>query len=217
MERYFPAEKIVMTGNPVRQDVIDISGKKDEAAKYFQLDVRKKTVLILGGSLGARSINTAIKNGLRKFSGSDVQLVWQTGKAFFATAQEAVKGLGEKGIVSRDFITRMDYAYSCADVVVSRAGASSVSELALVGKPSVLVPSPNVAEDHQTKNAMALVNREAALLVHDSEAQEKLAETAIALVNDSAKQKILSGNISSMALRNSAGKIVEEIYNIIGR
>lgn len=215
MQKYFPAEKIVMTGNPVRQDVIETAGKMEEARHYFNLQAGRPTVLVLGGSLGARSINEAIRNALTKFAGQGIQLIWQTGRGFFSQANEAVKDFREKGIRAHDFISRMDLAYCCADVVVSRAGASSVSELELVAKPCVLVPSPNVAEDHQTKNAMALVSREAALLVRDAEANEKLADTAIALVRDPGAQKKLSENIARLALRNSAGKIAEEIYKMI--
>lgn len=215
MERYFSQEKIVMTGNPVRQDVIQTEGKKEEALKYFKLDGNKKTLLVIGGSLGARSINQAILNGLEKFAEKNIQVVWQTGKGFFPTAAEAVKSFVENGIHAHDFINRMDLAFSCADVVISRAGASSVSELQLVAKPCILVPSPNVAEDHQTKNAMALVNKNAALLVKDSEANTHLVDSAIELVNDPGKQKLLSQNISQLALRDSAARIVEEIYGII--
>ena len=215
MDKYFLKEKIVMTGNPVRQDVISIEGKKEEALKYFRLDGNKKTVLVIGGSLGARSMNEAIRNGLQKFPEHDIQLIWQTGRNYYSVAQESVKGFEEKGIRCHDFISRMDLAYSVADVVVSRAGASSVSELELVAKPCVLVPSPNVAEDHQAKNAMALVNKDAALLVRDSETNQILVDRAIGLIKDTEKQKILSQNISKLALRNSAEKIVEEIYEMI--
>ncbi len=215
MQNYFPKKKIAMTGNPVRQDVINIQGKKEEALTYFNLDGNKKTILVIGGSLGALSINEAVRNGLQKFAAHDIQLVWQSGKNSFAGAKEAAKEFGAKGIRIHDFISRMDLAYAVADVVVSRAGASSVSELELVAKPSVLVPSPNVAEDHQTKNAMALVNKEAVLLVRDSEANGKLVNTAIGLIGDSEKQKVLSENISKLAMRNSAERIVEEIYSMI--
>lgn len=215
MEKYFSKEKIVMTGNPVRQDVIQTEGKKSEALNYFRLDGNKKTLLVIGGSLGARSINQAVMSGLAKFDENNIQVIWQTGKSFFPTASAAVNGFSENGIHAHEFINRMDLAFSCADVVISRAGASSVSELQLVAKPCILVPSPNVAEDHQTKNAMALVNKQAAILVKDSEANQQLANTAIALINDPGKQNQLSQNISRLALRNSAARIVEEIYGII--
>ena len=215
MEKYFSKDKIVMTGNPVRQDVIQIEGKKKEALEYFKLDGNKKTLLVIGGSLGARSINRAVLNGLARFGEKNIQVIWQTGKGFFATANDAVKKFETSGIHAHEFINRMDLAFSCADIVISRAGASSVSELQLVAKPCILVPSPNVAEDHQTKNAMALVNKQAALLVKDSEAEQLLAETAIVLIGDPEKQKKLSQNISQLALKDSAAKIVEEIYRII--
>jgi len=214
MANYFPSEKIVMTGNPVRQDVVAIEGKKDEALKFFQLDGNKKTVLVIGGSLGARSINTAIKNGLQKFAGNDIQLIWQTGKNGRANWEEAGNAFSNCRCV--EFISRMDLAYAASDVVISRAGASSVSELELVSRPCVLVPSPNVAEDHQAKNAMALVIKDAAILVPDAETNEKLVDTAIALAGDTEKKRILSQNISKLALKDAAAKIVDEIYKITG-
>jgi UDP-N-acetylglucosamine--N-acetylmuramyl-(pentapeptide) pyrophosphoryl-undecaprenol N-acetylglucosamine transferase len=189
MEKYFPKEKIVMTGNPVRQDILNVAGKKEEALKYFNLSYEKKIILVIGGSLGARSINVSIKNGLTKLAEKHIQLIWQTGKGYYATAKEATKEFEQDGINCYDFISRMDLAYACADIVVSRAGASSVSELQLVAKPCILVPSPNVAEDHQTKNAMALIQKHAALLVKDSETNSKLVETAIQLTSDIQKQK----------------------------
>jgi UDP-N-acetylglucosamine--N-acetylmuramyl-(pentapeptide) pyrophosphoryl-undecaprenol N-acetylglucosamine transferase len=216
MEKYFSRDKIVMTGNPVRQDVVQTAGKKEEALNYFRLDGDKKTILVIGGSLGARSINQAVNNGLEKIAKKNIQLIWQTGKGFFSDAKAAIIKFEENGMHAHDFINRMDLAFSCADVVISRAGASSVSELQLVAKPCILVPSPNVAEDHQTKNAMALVKKQAALLVKDSEASQLLVDSAIALINDPGKQMLLSQNISRLALRDSAARIVEEIYGIIG-
>jgi UDP-N-acetylglucosamine--N-acetylmuramyl-(pentapeptide) pyrophosphoryl-undecaprenol N-acetylglucosamine transferase len=215
MEKYFSRDKIVMTGNPVRQDVVQTSGKKEQALTYFRLDGNKKTILVIGGSLGARSINQSVLKGLEKFDENNIQLIWQTGKGFFPTAIDAVKKFQEKGMYAHEFINRMDLAYSCADVVISRAGASSVSELQLVAKPCILVPSPNVAEDHQTKNAMALVEKQAALLVKDTEANQMLVDSAIALINDPGKQLQLSQNISRLAMRDSSARIVEEIYKII--
>lgn len=212
MEKYFPSEKIVMTGNPVRQDVIELAGKREEALSYFSLDGNKKTVLIMGGSLGARSINQATEAGLQKFEDSHVQVIWQTGKSTGRQWQDQAKSHPDCRCM--EFISRMDYAYSCADVVVSRAGASSVSELQLVAKPSILVPSPYVAEDHQTKNAMALVNKNAAIMVRDAEASAKLVDEVISLLNDTERKRKLSENISALALRNAAEKIVTEIYSI---
>ncbi len=215
MEKYFPKEKIIITGNPVRQDILSVQGKKEEALKYFGLNGNQKILLVIGGSLGAGSVNTSLKAGLEKLVANNIQLIWQTGKRFFDTAKDAVKAFDQNGIKAYDFITRMDLAYACADVVISRAGASAISELELVAKPCVLVPSPNVSEDHQTKNAMALVTKQAAQLVRDSEATAKLVDTAIELVKDSAQQKSLSENISRLAHRNSAEQIVKEIYSII--
>jgi len=215
MEKYFPKDKIIMTGNPVRQDVIQTGNKKEEALKFFNLDGSKKILLVIGGSLGARSINRSILNGLARFAEKDVQVIWQTGKGFFQTAKDATKDFDGKGIHAYDFINRMDLAFSCADIVISRAGASSVSELQLVAKPCILVPSPNVAEDHQTKNAFALVMKQAALLVKDSETEPLLVDTAIKLISDLEKRKQLSQNISQLALRDSAARIVEEIYGIL--
>jgi len=215
MESYFPKEKIVITGNPVRQDILRVDGKREEAQQFFGLASGRKTVLVIGGSLGARTINESMAGGLQKLSERNIQLIWQTGKSFYGKAKELTDGLQANGIIAFDFIQRMDLAYAAADVVVSRAGASSVSELALVAKPAILVPSPNVAEDHQTKNAMALVNKGAAVLIPDSEAKGELVEATINLVEDEAKQKQLKENISKMALRNSAEKIVEQVYSLL--
>lgn len=215
MDNYFPKEKIVITGNPVRQDIQNVDGKRGEALKHFGLSPEKKTILVIGGSLGARTMNESIAAGLKLIEEKNIQLIWQTGKSFFQKAKSVTDNLEDKGIKAFDFIQRMDLAYAVADVVLSRAGASSVSELALVAKPAILVPSPNVAEDHQTKNAMALVSKNAAVLVSDSEAMEKLMNAAIELINDENHKKQLSENISKLALRNSAEKIVQEIYNLI--
>ena len=215
LESYFPKEKIVITGNPVRQDILNAEGKRDEALSFFGLSKEKKTILVIGGSLGARTINESIAEGLEKLNNENIQLIWQTGKFFYAKAKTLTNGLDKNGMNAFEFIQRMDLAYAAADVVVSRAGASSVSELALVAKPAILVPSPNVAEDHQTKNAMALVNKNAALVITDVDAKDKLVETAIDLIGDETKQKSLKENISKMALRNSAEKIVEEIYSML--
>lgn len=213
MEKYFSKEKIVITGNPVRKDIQEMKGKRDEALKYFGLSGGKKTILVIGGSLGARTINESIAAGLERLKEKNIQLIWQTGKSGSKQAQEAANSFQNCCCV--EFISRMDLAYAAAEVVVSRAGASSVSELALVEKPAILVPSPNVAEDHQTKNAMALVNKNAAVLVSDAEAKEKLVSAAIDLIQDENKQKQLRENISKLALRNSAEKIVEEIYKML--
>ncbi|MBL7916779.1 MAG: undecaprenyldiphospho-muramoylpentapeptide beta-N-acetylglucosaminyltransferase, partial [Bacteroidia bacterium] len=165
MEKFFPKEKIIFSGNPVRQDIVNVDAKRKEAQDFFKLSSSKKTVLIIGGSLGARTINLAINEGLKKFAENNLQLIWQTGISFAPTAIESCNKFTDKGIFAFDFIQKMDLAYAAADIVISRAGASSVSELCNTNKACILVPSPNVAEDHQTKNAMALVNKNAAILV----------------------------------------------------
>jgi UDP-N-acetylglucosamine--N-acetylmuramyl-(pentapeptide) pyrophosphoryl-undecaprenol N-acetylglucosamine transferase len=215
MERFFPKEKIIITGNPVRQDILNLEGKRDRALEYFGLSGEKKTLLVIGGSLGARTINLALQKGLGLLLKNDIQLVWQTGKVFYPIAQEAIIKEHSKTLKTFDFITKMDFAYAVADIVISRAGASSVSELCLVKKPSVLVPSPNVAEDHQTKNAMALVNHNAAIMVKDIEAGEKLLNIAIELLNSEERRERLSENIAKLALRNSAEAIASEIVRLI--
>jgi UDP-N-acetylglucosamine--N-acetylmuramyl-(pentapeptide) pyrophosphoryl-undecaprenol N-acetylglucosamine transferase len=217
MEKYFPAEKIVMTGNPVRENMVDIAGKREEAMKFFELNPNKKTVLVIGGSLGARTINESIAAGLSELINRNIQLIWQTGKGFYQNARGLTLAHTSSGIKAFDFIQRMDLAFAAADVVVSRAGASSVSELTLVGKPSILVPSPNVAEDHQTKNAMALVDKMAAILVKDQEASSKLVKEAISLVENTEMQKVLSSKISALALKDSSMVIANEVYKLISK
>jgi UDP-N-acetylglucosamine--N-acetylmuramyl-(pentapeptide) pyrophosphoryl-undecaprenol N-acetylglucosamine transferase len=215
MERFFPKEKIILTGNPVRQDINNLEGKRQRGIELFGLDPNKKTILIIGGSLGARTINQAIENTLSKFARNNIQIVWQTGKTYFEKAKLAVKPYEGQGIRALDFIQKMDYAYSVADMVISRAGASSVSELCIVHKPCILVPSPNVAEDHQTQNAMALVNHNAAVLVKDTEAIQKLGDIAIELLNNEKKLLDLERNIAHLAMHNSAEIIANEVLNLI--
>lgn len=215
MDRFFPKSKIILTGNPVRQDILKLDGKKARAAEFFGLDPFKKTILVIGGSLGARTLNETLLQGFVEMEKKGMQLIWQTGKTFFNQAADQVKLQASGGIKVFDFISKMDYAYVMADVVVSRAGASSVSELCLVKKASILVPSPNVAEDHQTKNAMALVNHEAALLIKDEEAMNTLVAQAIALANDEVQKKKLEANISKLAYADSALVIANEIMNLI--
>jgi UDP-N-acetylglucosamine--N-acetylmuramyl-(pentapeptide) pyrophosphoryl-undecaprenol N-acetylglucosamine transferase len=216
MEKFFAKEKIILTGNPVRQDIQNTKEKKAEAAKFFGLDPDKKTLLIIGGSLGARTINESIGQDLKKFADAGIQVLWQTGKNYIATAKEQASPFTGKGIFAFDFITKMDLAYAIADCVVSRAGASSVSELCIVQMPCILVPSPNVAEDHQTKNAMALVNKDAALLVKDTEAKEKLSSAAIELMSNPNKQSELKNNIAKLAFHNSAEVIAKEVLRLAG-
>jgi len=215
MERFFPKSKIILTGNPVRQDILKLDGKRARAAEFFGLDNEKKTILVIGGSLGARTLNETVQAGLKQLTDAGLQLVWQTGKAFYPEAVNALKPFEGKGLFAFDFISKMDFAYVMADVVISRAGASSVSELCLVKKASILVPSPNVAEDHQTKNAMALVNHQAALLVKDFEARKILIGEAIQLAGDVAQVKKLETNISKMAYSDSAVVIANEIMSLI--
>lgn len=212
MERFFPAGKIIMTGNPVRQDLLDQQTDRSEAVRSFGLDPEKKTILIIGGSLGARTINQCVLSHLDLIRSSGVQFIWQTGKIYIDDARRRVAEAGELPMLHvTDFISRMDLAYSAADLVISRAGAGSISEFCLLRKPVVLVPSPNVAEDHQTKNALALVDKGAALYVKDSEAQEKMLATAIDAVNDAPRLRTLSENIAKLAFYNSADRIADEV------
>ena len=215
MEKFFPADRIVLTGNPVRSDLEYAQNKRDEAAAFFGLSPEKKTLLVVGGSLGARTINRSIENGLDKILSSGVQLIWQTGRYYHEEALKRLKAYHGMPVWCSDFISRMDYAYSAADLVISRAGAGTISELCLLKKPVVLVPSPNVAEDHQTKNALALVNREAALMVTDQEAPQQLIDKALATLADDALLANLSQNIVKLAYHDSAGKIADEIEKII--
>lgn len=208
MENFFPKDKIIKTGNPVRQDLFNVPAKAKEAYDFFGLLPEKKTLLIVGGSLGARTINQSVHSGLKKLSKSGIQIIWQTGKFF---TPPALEGLGE----AIQFISRMDYAYSVADLVISRAGASSISELCLLAKPVILVPSPNVAEDHQTKNAMALVDKEAAVLVKDADAPSSLIDSALKLINNDEKLQELSENIALLAEPNSADRIANVILKAI--
>ncbi len=217
MERFFPKDKIVKTGNPVRQDLFDIAPKDPKAYAFFGLEPDKKTILIVGGSLGARTINHSVAAHLESLLASGVQVIWQTGKYYIGEAEQAVKAFQTNKLVVTAFLSRMDYAYAVADVVISRAGASSISELCLLAKPAVLVPSPNVAEDHQTKNAMALVKQEAAILIKDGEAIEKMIPETLRLLSNERKMAALSKNIIKLAEKNSAVRIVHEISNILSR
>lgn len=218
MERFFPAEKIVVTGNPVRKDLEEALEKRKEAIEFFGLDPQKKTILIVGGSLGARTINRSIIDGLdRIFAVPDVQIIWQTGKYYLADVTKHLKAYRGMQVYYSDFITRMDFAYSAADLVISRAGASSISELCLLGKPVVLVPSPNVAEDHQTKNAKALVDKDAAIMIADKDAAGQLVPVALEVVQDASRLQHLSRNIVGLAQHHSAERIVDEIERIINK
>ncbi|MCB9195986.1 MAG: undecaprenyldiphospho-muramoylpentapeptide beta-N-acetylglucosaminyltransferase [Flavobacteriales bacterium] len=216
MEQFFPKDKIVMTGNPVRKDILSLEGKREEAIKHFELDPAKKTILLIGGSLGARTLNDSIVAGFQELSKAGVQIIWQTGKIYETEMAEKAKQHGDSNFKPMAFISRMDLAYAAADVVISRAGALSVSELCLVKKPCVLVPSPNVAEDHQTKNAKSLVDKNAALLVKDVESQAKLVPEILSLLNNEAKMEELSMNIAALGKPNAAEEICNEVMKIIG-
>ena len=234
MERFFPKEKLILTGNPVRQNLT--TGTKEDAIKYFNeefgvnLSADKKTLLIIGGSLGARTINQSIIAHLTELLQSDIQVIWQTGKNYFPECETALKENNSKflshhgsndnskihnsKLICTAFLSQMPLAYALADLVISRAGASSISELCLLGKPSILVPSPNVAEDHQTHNAMALVRKDAAVLVKDVDAQNDLISTALSLIKDNPQLDILKKNILTLALPDSARLIAEEVMKL---
>ena len=215
MERFFPADKIMKTGNPVRQTLLETTVTREDAIRSFGLDPSKKTVLLVGGSLGARTINESVMRHLNMVKQSDVQFILQTGKYYNSQINERLKqNTPLENLVTTDFISDMGAAYRAADLVVSRAGASSISEFCLIGKPVVLVPSPNVAEDHQTKNAMALVNRQAAMYVKDSDAPETLLRLAIDTVADDVKLAALAQNIKQLALPDAANVIAKEVIRL---
>ena len=211
MERFFPAEKLILTGNPVRQTLLDTTISREDAIKAQGLDPSKKTILLVGGSLGARTINESVLQHLDLVRSSDVQFIWQTGKYYSAEIAKRLQGMEIPNLKVTDFIIDMGAAYKSADLVISRAGASSISEFCLIGKPVILVPSPNVAVDHQTKNALALSTKDAAIYVKDSEAPSTLLELAVKTVNDEAKLKSLSENILKLALPDSAKIIANEV------
>lgn len=215
MERFFPKDKIILTGNPVRQNLKEGLDKKDEGYDYFKFDKNKKTLLIVGGSLGARTINQSILSKIEELAKSDIQVIWQTGKIYIDDIREKTKSLNISNIYITDFLSRMDLSYSIADLVISRAGASSISELCLLGKPTILIPSPNVSEDHQTHNAMALVKHNAAVMIKDSESVEKLVDESLKIIKDGNKLKDLSINICKLAETDSANRIADEIIKLI--
>lgn len=213
MQRFFPADKIFLTGNPVRKNLFEGISDRAKARQSFGLDPERPTVLVVGGSLGARTLNEALENGIRTLIDAGLQVIWQTGKNFGNRAVTAAKGL--KGAVVTEFITDMGAAYAAADLVVSRAGAGSISELQLLGKPAILVPSPNVAEDHQTKNALALADKNAAILVPDAEAAQNLINSVISTVKDTKRLSDMAGNIAAMALRDADERIVDQVMKLI--
>lgn len=213
MEKFFPKEKIIITGNPVRKEISKTNYSKAEAVKHFNLDPIKPVVLSVGGSLGALTLNNSIENGLTEFEKAGVQVIWQTGKSFADIALESVRKQNVKGIIPMAFINNMDIAYSAADMVISRAGAIAISELCVRSMPSILVPSPNVAEDHQTRNAMALVSSDAAIMIADADARTNLVETAIRLAFNKTQQENLAANISKLGFVNAAEEIARIVIN----
>jgi UDP-N-acetylglucosamine--N-acetylmuramyl-(pentapeptide) pyrophosphoryl-undecaprenol N-acetylglucosamine transferase len=215
MEQFFPAGKIIKTGNPIRKDAVNIAGKHMQALELFKLSAFKKTILITGGSLGARTLNNSILAGLDKLIAADVQIIWQTGKVYYKGIIEKLGEDHHPDIKIMEFLTRMDLAYAAADIIISRAGAGTIAELCMVKKPVILVPSPNVAEDHQTKNALALVQEEAAAFLADRDAEEKLVDKALGLLNDRDLQKKLGTNIGKMAMPNADEVIAQELLKII--
>ncbi|NCA85110.1 MAG: undecaprenyldiphospho-muramoylpentapeptide beta-N-acetylglucosaminyltransferase [Clostridia bacterium] len=219
MEKYFPAEKIVLTGNPIRSQVIQIEGRRDEAIDFFALDANRKTLLVVGGSQGARSINIAVAKNLKTLAGANIQLIWQTGQLQAAWAQQAI----DEQLAAEEreyykvlaFINRMELAYAAADVVISRAGAIAISELSAVAKPCILIPLPTAAEDHQTKNAVSLQERQAAIHLPDEQAGDELGKIAVELIGDIKRQQTLSVNIKKNAIEGSVEKIADEILKLI--
>jgi UDP-N-acetylglucosamine--N-acetylmuramyl-(pentapeptide) pyrophosphoryl-undecaprenol N-acetylglucosamine transferase len=215
LDKFFPKEKIRLTGNPVRHDMVSIDGKREEAMNYYGFDSSKKTILIIGGSLGARTLNNALVENIAEIARHDeIQILWQSGKLYYEQMLEIMNKEKVDSIKLVQFIDRMDLAYAAADVIISRAGAISVSELCLIGKPVVLVPSPNVAEDHQTKNAMALVNKNAAILVKDTEATQHLFSVVFQLMTDESRMMTYSSEIKKLAKPNATADIVNELEKI---
>jgi UDP-N-acetylglucosamine--N-acetylmuramyl-(pentapeptide) pyrophosphoryl-undecaprenol N-acetylglucosamine transferase len=216
MEQFFPAEKVLLTGNPIRRESIAIAGKREEALTFFGLDPHKKTILVLGGSLGAKTLNESVVAYLNELK-EEVQVNWQCGSFYVEKLREELTGQLPDNIKMLAFLQRMDYAYAAADLIISRAGAGTISELCVVGKPVILVPSPNVAEDHQTKNAMALVNKGAALLVKDSDAKKDLVPAALTLLKDADHVAQLSENIKKLGKLNADVQIAEEVYKLVNK
>ena len=216
MEKYFPKEKIIKTGNPVRHNFDDLVSLRDEALSFFNLKKEFPVILVLGGSLGAGTINNSLSENINRLKDSDCQWLWQTGKYYFENVKALVSVSFSENISVHGFINRMEYAYAAADIIVSRAGAGTISELCLVGKPVILVPSPNVAEDHQTRNAEALSSRNAAVLIPDDKAAKVLVDEAIKLISDKSRREMLSANILKMADRDADLRIAEEVLKLAG-
>ncbi|MDF2430825.1 MAG: UDP-N-acetylglucosamine--N-acetylmuramyl-(pentapeptide) pyrophosphoryl-undecaprenol [Mucilaginibacter sp.] len=214
MEQFFPSNRIIKTGNPIRKESVDIAGKQRPALELYKLSAFKKTILVTGGSLGARTLNNSIMAGLEKVIAADVQIIWQTGKIYYKGIIEKLGENYHENIRIVEFLNRMDLAYAAADIIISRAGAGTIAELCVIKKPVILVPSPNVAEDHQTKNALALVQENAAMFVADRDAEEKLINKALELLNDKDLQKKLSDNIGKLALPDADEVIAKEVIKI---
>lgn len=220
MDKFFPAANIVFTGNPVRKDIIELDGKREEGIKFFKLQKGPKTILIVGGSQGARSVNQALAKKMNEILKENVQLIWQCGMGFYETANELHAELDEamqKRLKVFDFITRMDLAYAASDMVISRAGAIAISELCIAGKPVILVPLPSAAEDHQTKNAMALKDQDAAIVIKDSELDEELTKNISSLVKNPEMQAAMCSNIKKLAKPEATEKIVDEVIKLLER
>ena len=215
MDRFFPRNKIIITGNPVRKKIIKIPSDHIDKSNLFNLNSENKTILIIGGSLGARTINETVGNGLEIFKQHNLNIIWQTGKSFSEKANELIAAINTRGITTHTFIKKIEIAYGLADIIVSRAGAIAISELFVVGKPVILIPSPNVAENHQYKNAQSLVNKNAAILVKDSKANNKLVDEIIKLQNNPILMKELSENIKKMEFKNAANVISDYALNLI--
>lgn len=213
MERYFPKEKLILTGNPVRREIVEMKATREEGIEFFNLKPNMKTILVVGGSLGARTVNDSVIQSLNMLNQYNVQLIWQTGKLYYDNAHKHASGYKNTRVF--EFINRMDLAFAAADLVISRAGAGTISELQLIGKPCIFVPSPNVAEDHQTKNALALVEKNAALMVKDSESQKELFPKAVDLIMHPERLEVLSTNLKKLGIANSAERIVKEIRSIV--
>src|SRR5690554_4151288 len=217
LERFFPAEKIELTGNPVRKKVVEIDGLREKGFEFFGLHSNQKTILIVKKNLNTKTLNESFVNRLKELQDKNIQLIWQCGSYQFEEMKALTAELDMKGIVLTQFINEMELAYAAADVIISRAGAIAISELCIIGKPTILVPSPNVAEDHQTKNALALVNKKAALLVKDIDAKEQLINAVFALIENDQEQKELSANIQQLARPNATSAIVDEIEKLIAK
>lgn len=215
MQRFFPIDKLMLTGNPIRRSSVDIEGKKGDALVSFGLEVGKKTILVTGGSLGAGTLNDCIKNNIEKLNAAGVQVIWQCGGYYVDKLNAELSGKLPNSIKMTAFLQKMDYAYAAADVIIARAGAGTISELCVVGKPVILVPSPNVAEDHQTKNALALVNKEAAIMVRDSEAKDVLVNEVLTLLKNEEACELLAGNIKALALLDADDVIAKEVLKLI--